>query len=61
MKLYFQDKNESLQLVKVQYKVDDFEKIRLEKVLMAAVFYCTDTISPEYLEQYLFISTRQLV
>lgn len=51
MKLYFQDKNSSLQLVNVQYEVDDFEKIRLKKVL----------ISPEYLEQYLFISTRQLV
>lgn len=59
MKLYFQDKHSSLQLVDVQYQVDDFEKIRLK--LMAAVLYCTNAISPEYLEQYLFISARQLV
>lgn len=61
MKLCFQDKHPSLQLVDAQYKVDDFEKIRLKKAFMAAVFYCTNTISSEYLEQYLFISTRQLV
>lgn len=61
MKLYFQDENSSLQFVDVQYKVDDFEKIRLKKALMAAVFYCTNAVSPEYLEQHLFISARQLV
>lgn len=40
MKLHFQDKHPSPPLVDVQYKVDDFEKIRQKKVLMAAVFYC---------------------